>query len=512
MSEDERSILESYLTGFQKQFGNYTSKYYQLYKLLSDISGEVDEDDVRRRISPNGSLESFQKLCARFKEKLFDSLLMDFNIKRRPNPYSRPAQILFRIRKQLSIAQILYGRGFTSDAKAIIEKSYKDCCAYNHFQEATSFLYLLYAIENRLGKQKRVLELEKEIQHIKGVRDVTETSEAFFNSIVFREYYQGNPETYVSEIKQKLEILENNTYLSSSKQAVYFYQYLYTRYFKIRKDYEKMDFHARETLHVLMQNPKIQSKPRMINSYLLLVDANVHNRRFSLALDYTDRALLELVPGNKNYDDIQIQKAQICIYAGLYNQANSIIQGLISMSNTARPKNLVPFDKLLYYQSTISFLNRKFSEAHKAASQIGSFTQDKEGWNINSRILRVMIMIENNYLDEADQEIENFRRSLTNIMKAHPVSKRNILIFRMLAWLSKKDFDFARVYKEHNKLWQLLASDDPELRWDFLTPEIIPFHTWMENRALKRKADDNFYTPKTAEPALPQPSGQVLNN
>lgn len=511
LTDEERHIFESYLTGFQNQYGDYQSKYYKLYKALSDIPDEPDEDAIRAIVSPNGSRDTFQKLCSRFREKLFDSLLTDFNI-RRPQAYSKPAQVLFKLRKQLTLAQILHSRGFVVDAQEVLERGYKDCCEFNHFQEAVAFLMIMYAIENRMGRMKRARDLEREIERIKSLRDVTESSEMFFNSIVFKEYYWGNPETYVEDISKKLEILKTNEHLEASKLAKYYYLYITTIYHRLRKEYDLMEFYARETLHILIRFPKLQNKPKIINSYLLLVDASVYNTNFQQAIEYTDKALNELVKGNRNYADILAQKVLIHVYAGSYYEAGKIIRELLEVGQQVGKSNLVPHNKLLYYRASLLFLQEKYSEAHKIASQISSFNQDKEGWNINSRILRVMIMIENNYLDEADQEIENFRRSLTNIMKAHPVSKRNILIFRMLAWLSKKDFDFARVYKEHNKLWQLLASDDPELRWDFLTPEIIPFHTWMENRALKRKADDNFYTPKTAEPALPQPSGQVLNN
>lgn len=511
LNENERRILESYLLGFPSQYGRYESKYMRLYRYLMDNPGDTDIETIRSEISPDSSIGSFQRLIARLKDKILDSLLLDFNLHRDGN-HSKAAQLLFRVRKQLSQAQILYTRGLVEEAVDILREGYKESFDALFYAEAVSFLHYLFIIETRVGNLKRVKELEREILKVEDIRNISERAQLYYTSVAFREHYQGNPETYVEELQQKIVELEQSPVLKAASLAYWYYLYMRVFYHRATKNYALMEFYAHEALHLLMQNRRIQNKPRIINGYLLLADASIYNCQFDSAVDYLDKSIAEVVVGSKNYIDILEHKSWVYIYASKWDLAKSIIQQIGVQSSKSSQKQTPLSGKLAYFNCVIQFLQRRYADAYKLIRQTGSFSSDKEGWNVALRILQIMIMIENNYLDEADQEIENFRRSLTNIMKAHPVSKRNILIFRMLAWLSKKDFDFARVYKEHNKLWQLLASDDPELRWDFLTPEIIPFHTWMENRALKRKADDNFYTPKTAEPALPQPSGQVLNN
>jgi|GEM_PF-3328118 len=493
LTPDERSILESYLTGFQSQYGKYESKYLQLYREISDISKEPDEEEIRKKVSPDVSLDAFQKTAARLKDKIFDSLLLDFNIFRKGS-YSKPTQISYKLRKQFIQVQILHTRGLTDEAKEILEKGYKECCSYYYYQEAVSYLQLLYTIENRGGKLKRVQALEAELQHVRALRNITEKSELYFSSIGFREYYQGNPETYISELRFKIADLESEPKLKSSVLAYYYYLYLKVFYHKAKKEYSHMEFHAREILHVLLQNPNLQSKPRIINGYLLLTDANVYNGEHAQALGYIDRSLKELIPGNKNYSAILLHKCMIMLYAGQTSEAQTVIESLLRQADNSRVTDAVSYNKLLYYKAIVHLLQGDAAAAYKVMRQVTSFHQDKEGWNINVRILQIMIMIENEYLDEADQEIENFRKTLSNIIKSQPVSKRNILIFRLLTWLSKKDFDFGRVYKDHAKLIGLLFSDDPELRWDFLTPEVMPFHSWFKLKADKNKIDhDKLY-------------------
>jgi hypothetical protein len=57
----------------------------------------------------------------------------------------------------------------------------------------------------------------------------------------------------------------------------------------------------------------------------------------------------------------------------------------------------------------------------------------------------------------------------------------------------------------------LLASSDPDLRWDFLTPEIIPFHAWFLLKADKKPVNAELLYTAAPAPATPaSPAEEVL--
>ena len=89
------------------------------------------------------------------------------------------------------------------------------------------------------------------------------------------------------------------------------------------------------------------------------------------------------------------------------------------------------------------------------------------------------------------------RKHIDRTVKMKPVRKRDVIILRLLAKLSRQGFNFKTVWKKQQKYFELLASDEPEYRWEMRSPEMIIFHKWFEAKAKGKEYDFVLKSPES---------------
>lgn len=153
------------------------------------------------------------------------------------------------------------------------------------------------------------------------------------------------------------------------------------------------------------------------------------------------------------------------------------------LCNLPRENNiLVSINKWNYLSAALLFLEKKYQDCQLQLKQISEIDKDKEGWNVNIRILMIMCQIEIGILDSVDLSLSNLEKFVKRISKKGNISMRYKIILRILIALSNDSYDFKKVsYKKKRYLEQLNLSSN-KLSWEIKGPELIPFNIWFENK------------------------------
>ena len=143
-------------------------------------------------------------------------------------------------------------------------------------------------------------------------------------------------------------------------------------------------------------------------------------------------------------------------------------------------------------QACVSFAKGEFRKVNLRLASSHHIGKDKEGWNIGSRVLSIMLAIEREKFDLADTLIVNLRQFIREGVEGTDLRFRDTLILSILLELRKKSYDFPEVFELKEDVISKLAEDNYETGWILQTPEMICFHTWFIDKVNERSYQPNY--------------------
>ncbi len=93
-----------------------------------------------------------------------------------------------------------------------------------------------------------------------------------------------------------------------------------------------------------------------------------------------------------------------------------------------------------------------------------------------------MLCIELNKINEASRLLESLRKYVQRYKMAAEISPRDLLIAKTLREMEKDGFNYPSKNKEVNKLHKELSQKGKATSWEHYSPELIPFHEWLESK------------------------------
>lgn len=121
----------------------------------------------------------------------------------------------------------------------------------------------------------------------------------------------------------------------------------------------------------------------------------------------------------------------------------------------------------------------EFREAARMFNLKFQLTQDKLGWEVNIRFMRIMTMLELDHPDEAYAMVETTGKHIERYQQTADLNARDKLLVKLFRELGKEGFAFDRPNdKVYHYLLQL-QEKDKDHSWEPMTPELIPIHTWV---------------------------------
>jgi hypothetical protein len=145
-----------------------------------------------------------------------------------------------------------------------------------------------------------------------------------------------------------------------------------------------------------------------------------------------------------------------------------------------------------YLLACVSFAKGEFRKVNLRLASSHHIEKDKEGWNIGSRVLSIMLAIEQSKFDLADSQIVNLRQFMKEGLKGTEIRPRDLLVLDVLIELRKKSYDFAEALSSSQEQLKLLCTNDLENGWAVQIPEMICFHTWFLDKLNKRPYLPNY--------------------
>jgi hypothetical protein len=133
-----RKVIESFLTAFNTRGSNNQTLLYKLFEVIClEIKNNqiLSDEDLELTIYSKLSGFAFHRLIFRLIDKIQEGLILSVNIER-AGVYSEKSKALYKIRKDISVSQILISRGLEEQAASILDDCTKQALKYEHFEDS----------------------------------------------------------------------------------------------------------------------------------------------------------------------------------------------------------------------------------------------------------------------------------------------------------------------------------------------------------------------------------------
>ena len=482
----ESDVARKHLQAYESNHTVNRRKMFELYKFIK-INEIRDYDKLKKRISPDSTDDSFNKLIRRTIERVQESLIVDVNI-RRKGSYSDIFRVKFFLRKQLMQAQILMGRGLSLRSLELYSSILRNAKKFELYDVVLEALYYKQLIQTNSVGSKYFEDIEREIEYYEDCRQFLRSSQKLRAKLTSQGIVKSQSLASLNDFEERIEQLVK--YFEQTKSSN-----IQSIYYLLKMDLERAKGNSvhlliKEFIVLLETSPAIYSKVRISYMNNELAVALLNELRFVEAknsLEGFDKqdgsfALIDVI--------IIITHFKIIILLGELGGIASIV-GRLEVRGVFE-KFKLQSSIIVYYQSVSKFLQRDYSDSLQLLQSKNEIEKDKEGWNVWIRIMRLLCSIEMLKLNLIDYDIESFRKYLERTSKQFEVRERDKLVLRVLMDLDRSSYDFKLTSKEVEADLQKLKSTDKKYAWNPDSPELILFHDWFECKRLNKDYKPNF--------------------
>lgn len=470
-SAEKLLILKQLKVGYSNLKSN-EKKMFQLFQFVKN-GNQPNYEKLKKKVSPNSTKESFNRLLRRLMYRLEESLILEQNINRK-DAYSELFRIRHRLKKQLIQAQILLSRGMVVKSVGILKRVERDAENYELFNELIEATTMYYSISIATNKLLQANRLKNKLEKSFIKRNSLDQIKHLINS--FELYSRNNRKALLKELENtifQVEAICNSMYTDNSKAYLLL---LKLELAENKNDLKLFITEGQFLLNLLESKKSVYSKSRIIylnnklsRYYLYLFEFLEAETKAKEAISWFGESL------NSNYLNSIECLFLSNFYRSNYKLAENILQKDIDNELTKKfPTRLSSF---YYYIAVVHFLLKDYRQSLTNLNQTTEIEKDKEGWNIWIRLLRVMILIEQDKQGLLEYEIESFRKY---IQRSEIKSNERInLILSLLIELERRDFDFSLASEKRVEELSRLENDE-KVCWRINSPELIQFHTWFK--------------------------------
>ncbi len=492
----ERKVFKRFLRLFENDEASH-SLAIQLYELIIKYGNSKEEVFFIQKLYENvneKTSESFRKLLDRFRDKLYESMILDTNILN-TSYYIDVVSSTLQVKKNNAVIYAILLRGVSiNEKKRLLNQTISQCKEFELFDELVIFLKLYFDdVDYVLGYQKtknRIDEIEFAIDCSKAVFKVRCLIAFFIQDVQHKSLDQ---KSFVIEIKNAVETAKMIYEQYKIKIILYNYYLLKAQYEHYIHDYLSAVNTLNEMTVLVLNTKCLFTRNRITVCYTNLSYTQNHLYRF-------EDSLKSMVSASKYYQNQKLEfqnyykEAEVFSYIYLlnYEAANLLLNEIIETGLSMQAEFS---SRSFYLHSIVKFLAGDYKKSFKLLQETREIENDKEGWNIGIRMLQIFLTLETGKVDLADQRIESLRKHIERTTKMKSVRKRDVVIFRLLNHLSRSGFNFQDVWEDRQKDFKLLQSDDPEYRWIPRSHELILFEQWFE-----AKVKGVPYHPKFPQP------------
>ena len=487
MDKNEKLVLRNYLTCFESRKKGHKPKSL----ILLDLMEKYDNDDkvmalLKKKIP---SEDARRMVISRLREKMLTTLSLDVNLTRDEN-YDEQGQALTNVVLGKLQGKILIGRGQRKTGFYVMDRTIALAKHYELYDDLIDMLSVeRQYIKAWKGTDQAFYDIDNEIVNYSACRDAANTAKKYFEETTMRYGFKGLSRVPADKkqlefLKERIDHLYDAFEKTSSATVGYYYYFLLVEYNQLQNKLEEASESLSRLSQMLENNPAIKRKVRLASVHLNLGANDLWLHRFEDSKKQFETSLTYIRENTRNHTVITELLFYSLFYAGKIDEAEATLESLVDSKHVDQSD----FRRAVrsYLLACVSFAKGEMRKVNLHLSNSHHIGKDKEGWNIGSRILSIMLAIEREKFDLADSQIVNLRQFIREGLKGVEVRKRDRLITELLLELRKKSYDFHEVLESKKDILDQLAVDDVESGWLLQTPEMICFHTWFSDKLAER--------------------------
>ncbi|MEP7264542.1 MAG: hypothetical protein ABI772_08590 [Bacteroidota bacterium] len=486
--KEEIKSLEAYLKSFYTAGGASKSKSIKLVLLILRKK-ELSEEDAIKVIygdSNSTSIQAFTRLINRLKNKVFECLSLDVNIYRN-NGFTVTQQYRMEIYKLLVYSEISRIRGSDFDTLNFYKRIILIGKRYELYSELSQVLFTYYSFLRFKSANKKLNHLFNDVIYYESCSKALFQAGELHNKLLLETQFKASGYGNIKHFEEAIEIIQE--YYKKYKSASILH---YLLVIKMELTHKKYDYATAEKLsyeqiELYKNHVAVKMPVRLGNAYLNLGNNQLFQFKFDDAIKSLGLAYDSFTFNGGNYNIVRETEAYVRFYSGELDIGEKLLRQILSLGKISN--NIGQLSKRNYLLGCVLILKKRNKEAHLILQNCREIEKDKEGFNLGIRILSIINQLETQKLDIVDLNIESLRKHIERIINMKAVRKRDVVILKLLAKLSRQGFNFKQVWKKNQKYFDLLASNDPEYRWEMKSPEMIIFHRWFEAKAMGKEYD-----------------------
>lgn len=493
MDKNEKAVLRDYLNSFESRKKGHKPKSVILFDLLERYQ---DDEKVLALLKKKVASEDARRMIiSRLREKMLASLSLDVNLARSEN-YDEQGQALFSVVLGKVQGRLLIARGQRDTGFYVLDRAISKAKHYELYDDLIDMLSVeRQYIKAYTGRDQAFYDLVKEIENYSKCRDAANLAKQYFEEITMRYGFKGLSRLpadplQVDFLRERIDKLSVDFEETSSATVGYYYYFLLVEFHQLQNNLKLASDSLSQLIQILENNPAIKRRVRLASVHLNLGANELWRHCFEEAKKEFEVSLTYVRENTRNHAVITEQLFYSLFYAGKLVEAEKVLDSI----SESRHVDQSEFRRAVrsYLLASVSFALGDFKKVNTRLANSHHIGKDKEGWNLGSRVLSIMLAMEREQYDYADSQIVNLRQFMREGLKGIGVRERDKLILEILVELRKKSYDFNEVSKVKHEVLRQLFEDNSETGWLLQTPEMICFHTWFTDKTEGRNYTPNY--------------------
>ena len=445
-----------------------------LFKMLD--AGHTDSQTVKKKLATDVSASSFAHLKRRLKEDILSVLLVKESSKRIAQA-NRAAQ--FECIKKIAQAHVMILRGVQTEGVKVLRKTIQTAERFEFIGEKLQINHLLreYLISFASTSELQHLnkEISKDLIRYQALLYVEEQSVLLANPEMSKGLRAKSNEKKYIQLIDDLEKLYKKHKLA---RIGFWYYMAATEFHTTQKNFELVVNLGLSFLRLVERSPAIKSKNNLAGVNQTVGLAQLELRNFFEAKNHLSVA-------EKHFPSAGFNRLQSLQFLGLAQMADQDYAGIMQTIEKAmmHPRigareHFLP--QWLYIKACGEFLTSDIDSAFKTLNQNGDLMKQRDDWNIQFRMLEMLILIELKDEEWLEFKLDATRKFLTRYKKLDTPRVRASI--ELISNLLRRELDYDAISKKNNETLELCLNEAEGFEWNPAGLEIVRFDSWIKGK------------------------------
>jgi tetratricopeptide (TPR) repeat protein len=484
MDRNEKLLLRSYLKAFDSRQKGYKPMGLVLFDLLQRHADNEKVVRLLRAKVARRSDDAIRMIISRLRDKAIQVYVLEVNLERR-DVFEAFSAAKLEVKRLRHGAHILLSRGSRKLADELAEKAIFLAKRYELWTELPDLLQFSHEVK-RVGNS--MSEFQKNLAAVEGSITMAERylrTELGFSRVMKSIGMKGlnrkrASQEYLSLLKGFMVEWKGYHDDIGSVLIANRINQVEAEYHQMMRDYDA----AAEALSRSIQiadHPALNTKGRLTSLKYDFAENEILRFRFVEARQRLFEVLSMLPFAIRRWENIKEGIFKIGLYLNDFEEAEASIIELLADVRPGVKRTY--YARYSYLKACLLFLKGDHRGVNRALTDAAEIAQDREGWNVAMRVLRIMNSIESEDFDLADAQITAFYQFVREGLKDSGLRERDSMILHVLMDLRKSSYDFRAVADTSKNQIDNLWKADGDTAWDVLTPELVVFHPWFAGKA-----------------------------